>query len=295
MGHRQDDKAQEVREREPSVWSIPSCRRPRDRRGPSGPRIDDGWQVAGGRGHRLQSEAWFALRVFATMSRDPIRDDDVRTAIMASRLRVLPPEVAAQLGVGAHRVAIAAGSTIHHAGDAEPHFDLVVRGLVRVHVTALDGRTRTIRYCRPGALIGVATLYAASSSRPFAVQALIDSELVRFRPDVARNVADREPSLMSALLTETSERVLSFVGELSDTAFASVGRRVARHLLDLASDDQLGAELVADTSQQSLADAVGAVREVVVPVLRELREAGVVRTGRSKITILDPERLVNFE
>jgi CRP/FNR family cyclic AMP-dependent transcriptional regulator len=162
-------------------------------------------------------------------------------------------------------------------------------------VTAADGRTLTIRYCRPGALIGVATVYARGSARPFGVQALVDSDLLRLRPSVVRRIADREPRLTSALLTETSERVFGFIAEISDTAFSTVRRRVARHLLDLASEQQQEAELVARVSQQELADAVGTVREVVVPVLRELREAGVLRTERSGITLLQPEQLLNIE
>lgn len=50
-------------------------------------------------------------------------------------------------------------------------------------------------------------------------------------------------------------------------------------------------DLVARISQQEVADAVGTVREVVVRVLRDLREEGAVRTGRDGITIRDPERL----
>ena len=44
-------------------------------------------------------------------------------------------------------------------------------------------------------------------------------------------------------------------------------------------------------SQQELADAVGTAREVVVRILRDLREDGLVTTGRDGITILDPGRL----
>jgi CRP/FNR family transcriptional regulator, cyclic AMP receptor protein len=126
--------------------------------------------------------------------------------------------------------------------------------VVRVFVTALDGRTMTIRYCRPGALIGAAV----------------------------------------------SERVLSFVWELSGSAFATVRQRVARHLLDLASErvrgpaaeQRSGSELVVKVSQRELAEAVGTAREVVVRVLRELRQEGVVRTGRDQIVIADPARLI---
>ena len=45
-------------------------------------------------------------------------------------------------------------------------------------------------------------------------------------------------------------------------------------------------------SQQELAEAVGTVREVVVRVLRDLRTAGVVRTERGLIVVLDPARLI---
>jgi CRP/FNR family cyclic AMP-dependent transcriptional regulator len=221
-------------------------------------------------------------------------DPDVNRAIAVSTLRELPSDVVSSLLVDATRITISAGSTIHREEEAVPHLELLVRGLLRVHVTAADGRTLTIRYCRPGALIGVATVYARGSSRPFAVQALVDSELLRLRPVVVRKIADREPLVTSALLTETSERVLGFIAELSDTAF-SVRRRVARHLLDLASEQQQGAELVARISQQELADAVGTSREVVVPVLRELREARVVRTERGGIALLRPEQLLNVE
>lgn len=50
--------------------------------------------------------------------------------------------------------------------------------------------------------------------------------------------------------------------------------------------------LVARVTQSDLADAVGSVREVVVRVLRELRDDGLIETGRDGIVIVDSERLV---
>jgi CRP/FNR family cyclic AMP-dependent transcriptional regulator len=216
--------------------------------------------------------------------------DDARQAIAASNLGGLPQELIAKLTVGATRLHIPARSTFHHEGEDAPHLDLVLAGLVRVQVSASDGRTLTVRYCRPGALLGVATLYAMVS-RPFDIQALSDSELLSLRPEIVRRWADRDPHVARALLIETSERVLSFVAEFSGHAFANVRQRIARHLLDLASDHQRPGELVAPISQQELAEAVGTVREVVVRVLREFREAGVVQTGRDGIVLREPERL----
>lgn len=217
-------------------------------------------------------------------------DDQARAAIAASSLGDLPQEVIADLTAGAKRLHIPARSTFHHPGEDSPHLELVLAGLIRVQVSAADGRTLTVRYGRAGALLGVATLYA-EVSRPFGIQALSDSELLSLRPVTVRGWADRDPRVARALLTETSERVMSFVAEFSGHAFANVRQRIARHLLDLASDHQRPNQLLAPISQQELADAVGTVREVVVRVLRELRQEEVVRTGRDGIEIRDPERL----
>ena len=76
-----------------------------------------------------------------------------------------------------------------------------------------------------------------------------------------------------------------------DTVFR---QRVARHLLDLASESMSEhGDLVVNVTQRELADAVSSVREVVVRVLRELREDGVVRTRRDRIVIIDPARLIH--
>jgi CRP/FNR family transcriptional regulator, cyclic AMP receptor protein len=227
-------------------------------------------------------------------------DARVRLAVSRSSLRDLPGEVLDELMVGAGRVRIPAGSVTHWEGEPAPFLELVVSGVVRVFVTAPDGRTMTIRYCRPGALIGAPSLFAAGYAMPAPTQALVDAELLRMSPTVARRAADRDLRVARALLGELSERVLSFVWEFSGSAFATVRQRVARHLLDLASErlpepaseQRSGSELVVRVSQRELADAVGTAREVVVRVLRELRQEGIVWTGRDQIVIADPARLI---
>jgi len=205
-----------------------------------------------------------------------------------------------ELLVGAGRVRIAAGSVTHREGEDAPHLELVIAGVVRVFVTAPDGRTMTIRYCRPGALIGAVSLFATGFALPATTQALVDAELLRLSPTAARRAAARDVRVAQAFLSELSERVLSFIWEIPGGAFATVRQRVARHLLDMASErvpeppsaPRSRSELTVNVSQRELAEAVGTAREVVVRVLRELRQDGVVRTGRDQIVIADPDRLI---
>jgi CRP/FNR family cyclic AMP-dependent transcriptional regulator len=222
-------------------------------------------------------------------------DEDVRKAIARSNLRDLPVPVIGELLTGARPMILPAGTVIHRQGDSDAHLDLVVSGVIKAFVAAADGRMMTIRYCRSGALIGAVSLFARVYTMPATTKAVVDSELWRLSPYVARQAARTDVAVAQAFLAELGERALTFIHEIPDNSFASVGQRVARHLLDLAveasSPSQRNGEIVVAVSQQELADSVGTAREVVVRVLRELREDGALRTERNRIVILDPAML----
>jgi CRP/FNR family transcriptional regulator, cyclic AMP receptor protein len=220
-------------------------------------------------------------------------DLDVLAAVEASHLRELPPEVLDDLFTGAVRTKLPAGSVAHREREAAPYLELVVAGVVRVFVAAPDGRTMTIRYCRPGELLGAMSLFATGFSEPATKQALLDAELLSLSPARVRHVAERDARVARVFLIELSERARNFVHEIPGSAFASVRQRVARQLLDLASmrPGKRDGELAVRVTQQELAAAAGTVREVVVRTLRQLRECGAVRTERDRIIILDPARL----
>jgi len=224
-----------------------------------------------------------------------IVDRTVRDAVRASHLRDLPSEVLDEVLDGAVRVMVPAGSIAHRALDEEHYLELVITGVIRVFVTAPDGRTMTIRYCRSGELLGAMSLFSDEFAEPATKQALVDTQLLMISPAKVRALAQQDLSVAGALLVELSERVRTFVNEIPGTAFATVRQRVARQLLDLVPTHQEagdpGGELAVRITQHELAAAVGTVREVVVRALRQLRDAGAVRTERDRIVLLDPAHL----
>lgn len=223
-------------------------------------------------------------------SADTLIREDEHAAIAASHLRSLSPDMISGFFSEATRLRFRAGTVFHREGDTRAHVELVVSGLVRVYVTAPDGRMMTARYCRPGGLIGAASLFSSPFWLPAAIQAVTDADLVALPAPIVRRAAERDLQVARALLDELSERVLSFLTEVP-SAFATVRQRVARHLLDLASENQNDARLIAAIGQQELADAVGTAREVVVRALRKLREDGLIRTERQRIVVLKADRL----
>jgi CRP/FNR family cyclic AMP-dependent transcriptional regulator len=212
-------------------------------------------------------------------------------ALAASRLCTLEPAVLERLMAGSRMRNDEAGSLVRRIGEGGSHVELVIAGLIRAEVSSPDGRSLAIRYARPGDLLGAASLFAQPYTMPGSLHALTDSVLLELRPDVVRRLAREELAVANAMLDELSERVVEFVEEIPGSAFTTVRQRIARQLLNIATDQPGGQALVARITQQQLADAVGTVREVVVRELRGLREERVVETGSRSITILDPGRL----
>jgi CRP/FNR family cyclic AMP-dependent transcriptional regulator len=224
-------------------------------------------------------------------------DAQVQQAVAASQLGSLPEPLLDDLLANCTRVWVPAGTVTHSEGDPAPHLELMVSGLLKFYATAPDGRTITVRYCRRGSLMGVVSLFAPHFALPASAVALTDTELLRLSPARARGAAARELPVAQVFLRELSERVLGFMAEIPGSAFSSVRQRVARHLLDLAAGTDAGQPVLPapwPDAAPELAQAVGSVREVVVRILRELREAGVVRTERDKIVVVEPGRLAEL-
>jgi len=209
-------------------------------------------------------------------------------ALALSRLGELPGDIQASLVEGAVLVDVPAGGTFMPVGG--PYFaSVVVEGLVRTFLVSVEGRELTVRYTRPGDINGVAALYARPMTN-ISQQAITDSRVLLLRSENVVAIADRDPQVARILLCDLAERVASYIHALASTTLSPLHENVVRHLLDIASVDTDG-RMVARLSQQELAANVGSVREVVGRILRDLKEEGLLLTGRDEIVLLDAERL----
>src|SRR5512132_602923 len=216
-------------------------------------------------------------------------DREVDDALARSFLAELPTELAGRLRAEGERADYPAGTTVYRAGSA-PQAALVVRGLIRVYLSSPGGRQVTVRYARPGDVLGIAVLVGGPAS--VGVDAVEPSSLFRISSRTLTLAARRDPRVSWAIAEELNRRLYEVLEQAAVNTFGSVRQRVAAHLLDLASTQRHPRDrLVARVSQQELADAAGSVREVVARALRDLRATGIVATAADSVVILDPARL----
>jgi len=215
------------------------------------------------------------------------RDEPGREVVPPGFLTTLPAAAAARLLADAVRIDVPAGGTVYR--DEEIGRALVVlHGLLRLYMRAPDGREVTIRYMRPGEIVGLALVIGGPA--PVSIQAVTGASLVALRIDVLRALLATDPAVARACAEELARELFRAFEEIAGGSFLSVRQRVARQLLALAVHADDGT-LLARVSQQELADAIASGREVVARALRELRQAGLVEVSRNGIVVRDALRL----
>jgi CRP/FNR family transcriptional regulator len=189
-----------------------------------------------------------------------------------------------------HLSDVAAGQFVYFAEDRPQFVGLIVEGFLRVFIAGGNsGRENTIRYVRPGDLLGVVAALSGPSAT--SVQTLTDSRIWLIDPAALRRAAQSDTRIAWLLAEECARRVAALVDEIAGSAFATVRQRIAHHLLHMAQSRSSAPYLVARITQTDLANAAGTVREVSVRELRGLRAEGLIRPGREGIAILDPDGL----
>lgn len=189
---------------------------------------------------------------------------------------------AAALDLGAVTRRWPAGSVLFHEGDRADRVLLVRTGRVKIVATESNGSETLLALRGAGELVGEMAAIDGAPRSGTAV-ALGEVECAVVAADRFREVLRAEPEVALALLGVVAARLREAEGRRVEHGALDTVQRLARRLVELAVADPV----VAGLNQDDLAALIGASREAVAKALQALREAGLVRTGRRSIEVLD--------
>ena len=212
-----------------------------------------------------------------------------RRAWECSFLSEVSTEIARDLLEHAWESRLASGQIFyrgaHHADMAM--LGIVASGRVRIFVRSAEGRQATVRYAETGAVMGLPAVLSGGGKIDGEV--IADALLLRLSPSRFRELAQRDVQLAYLVARYLAAQLAEAQDLLATDLFTDVRTRVARHLLDLAVVEN--GRFVVLASHQTIADAIGSVREVVTRSIKSLDAAGLIkRDGRSTV-LLDPAAL----
>jgi CRP/FNR family transcriptional regulator len=190
-----------------------------------------------------------------------------------------------------------AGTRVFHEGDSSDACYIVRDGSFRITREHSDGRAITLATLGPGEIFGELAMLDGDK-RSASAEALTDGDVLALPAGDVRSLLARHPEIALKLVAGLVRRLRAANVRLSRQSFQTVPSRVAGILAQLSREAQDGdggsGEITIRMNQTDLAQLAGTSRESVSRFLAELERAGVVRSGRGRVTVLDPPKLRNY-
>ncbi len=188
-----------------------------------------------------------------------------------------------------NRRSFSSGELLCREGDTGSSILVILSGYVKLTKIAVSGRETMLELRGPGEVLGEMSVVDGA---PQSANAIAIDEVEVLAVDAARFDALRyeRAGVANALLAVVVGRLRQASGRQLELGTDDVISRVCRRLVELASshgEPSPDGVLVRALSQQDLADWAGVSRDGVVRAFHELREAGLVESGRGRVLIKD--------
>lgn len=190
------------------------------------------------------------------------------------------------------------GEAVFVRGDEGTSMLIITAGRIEVSITSLNGRKSTLNHMGPGEVLGEIALFDQGVRSADATAATKTTGLMLSRRDVSQFL-NEHPEATMGLIGELCAKVRNASDMFEVQSHVAADARLARCLLRVG--EKWGEEtedghihIHTPFSQTDIGELSGLARENVNRHLKALIEAGSVRMDGRKITITDPEALMDL-
>ena len=196
------------------------------------------------------------------------------------------------VSVGSHGIArtYPKNTIIVTEGDKTDSLYIIIEGRVKVYVSDDAGHEVVLLTQGPGEYFG--ELVLDEGPRSASVMTLESSRLLVVPQQDFRDFVVNNPAFALNLIEKLIARVRSLTASVKSLALMDVYGRVARLLLELAEDGDGSLVIPERLTQQDIASRIGASREMVSRILKDLSIGGYLTQSRTGIVLhrKPPER-----
>ncbi|MCP4357005.1 MAG: Crp/Fnr family transcriptional regulator [Chloroflexi bacterium] len=176
-------------------------------------------------------------------------------------------------------------------GEAQPGLYILQYGWIKVVKVSPNGREQILRFLESGETFNEIGVFA-NQPNPATAVALEPVGIWLIPRESLLHLLQERPQFAQTIITKMAERMLYLVSLVTDLSLRPVTGRLARLLLEDATDDILHRPRW--YTQAELAARLGTVPDVIQRALRNLESNGFIKVDRRQITILDRKGLVDI-
>lgn len=189
------------------------------------------------------------------------------------------------------------GTRVFDEGMSSRRAYIVFSGAVKVYRTD-DGREYTIDILGKGDVFGDMELIDPVKARLLSVIAMHDSVLYTLDREIFHHIIDNFPTVKDRLMQLQVERLMFANEKLHEMKTRDARTRLVSTLQQLYSkfgmQNDEGCFIELRLTHQDLADMVGALRETITILVKNLQQQQWIRMQSQRIYIIDPERFMSL-
>jgi CRP-like cAMP-binding protein len=175
-------------------------------------------------------------------------------------------------------------TAIFHEGDTSDAIYITVTGRVKIVTTSSDGKEFILTVLGAGQVFGEMGLLEVAP-RSASVITITEVDLLVIKLEEFEHLLNSSPGISRKLMTILSRRLRRANSKMESLAYMDVAGRLARYLLDMASDhgQRLGNGwvVVRRPTHSDIAHSIGTSRETVSRLINEFEEGfGLVNKGK---------------
>ena len=174
-------------------------------------------------------------------------------------------------------------TVIINEGERTNSVYLIRSGRVKVFMRSESGKKVDINVLESGDYFGEMVL--DEGSRSASVVTLVTSQLSVIPLPAFREFVIKNPDFAMRVILKLISRTRGLLTNVKSLALLDVYGRVARLLLEMATQENDKLVIKDKLSAQGIAYRIGASREAVSRILKDLNQGGYIRTGDKEITI----------
>lgn len=177
-----------------------------------------------------------------------------------------------------------AGAVVVNEGDEGNNLFIVQEGSLKAYSTDENGREVTLSLLDPGDYFGELALIDGAP-RSASVMAIERSQLLQIPGAAVLELIDRHPTCRQAIMRNLVARIRRLTDNVRVLALVDVFGRIARLFESLAVERDGVHFIERRLTQQEIANMVGASREMVNRILRDLATGGYIAIEQDRILL----------
>lgn len=196
-------------------------------------------------------------------------------ASASARTETLSPEELRALSAHAVTRTFAKSTVIVNEGDPADSLYIIVSGRVKVYVSDAEGKEIVLATQGPGEYFGEMML--DEGPRSASIMTLEKCTFLVVPKADFRDFLRQNPAFAVRVIEKLIRRVRALTASVKSLALMDVYGRVARLLLELARESDGGLVIPERLTHAAIASRVGASREMVSLILKDLETGGYIR------------------